>query len=88
VNQPTHTFAFCRVYFNRRDDPQGCWSIDYGPGTPEIIVKSVTWVDVDIVKTDEDLSQHGPEAVSAWTAMRDVAGYLTDDGNMVLRPAH
>lgn len=83
-----YEFAVCRAYFNKRDDPAGCWSLDYGPGTPEIVVKRISLLDVDTVKTAEDFTQHGPDGVSAWIAMQNVVGHLYADGHMVIRPAN
>lgn len=83
----SHSFKLCRLYFNRRDDPAGCWSVDSGPGTQEIKVRSISLVDIDIAKTREDFIQHPPEGVSAWIELSNVFGSLDGNGHLVLRGA-
>jgi hypothetical protein len=76
----TYHFKICRLYFNRRDDPAGCWSVDSGPGTEEMIGKWIIfWVRGE---TAEDLSQHGPNGVAAWVLFKDVDVTVIDGGTI------
>jgi hypothetical protein len=59
-----------RLYFNRRHDPMGCWSVDKGPGTPEIKTNQVVVMGM-YGRTATDFTQIGPEAVSAWVEFSD-----------------
>jgi hypothetical protein len=59
-----------RLYFNRHYDPAGCWSVDEGPGTPEIKTDRVVVMGV-YGRTATDFTQVGPEAVSAWVEFSD-----------------
>lgn len=54
-----------RLYFNRREDPEGCWSVDEGPGTPERKTNEVSVVGAFGV-TKVDFTKQGPDEVSAW----------------------
>lgn len=79
------TYRLCRLYFNRRDDPDGAWSVDAGPGTPELKTKVVVVAGSLIGITQMDFSQHGPAAVSAWIQYRDVEVHVNPEG-LVIRP--
>ena len=54
-----------RLYFNRRDDLAGCWSVDHGPGTLEYRTNEVEIFAITGI-TRKDFTQHGPNTVSAW----------------------
>lgn len=77
---------YCRVYFNRASDAPKIWSLDQGPGTPEICATAVRFYAEGITRYQaRDGDGSGPEgadlkAPRAWLEFRNVRVSLSNRG--------
>ena len=76
-----------RVYFNRHGDPSRLWSVDQGPGTPEIQCSCVTLSDVHGVTEVADPKPSDPDnQPSAWLTVESCKIHQWGDGVVRLGP--
>ena len=67
----TYQAPYVRVFFNRaKDSKNKVWSVDTGPGTPELLATVVELIGVDTVTVyDPDQT---PDNIRAWIEMDNV----------------
>jgi hypothetical protein len=72
------------VYYNRTGISGKEWSVDTGPGTPEIVVGAVRWEHIKLMDTGLlDGPPATPEDPKAWVVLEDVTITLDMQANRV-----
>jgi hypothetical protein len=74
--------GFVRVYYNRGGDPAKLWSVDFGPGTPEILCRKVHVHGVMDTAAACPLPENPKEQPSAWMEARTATVILHFDGSV------
>lgn len=65
----TFSASQIRIYFNRGDDAPKVWSVDFGPGTVEILCESVTFT---AGVHGETIALPGTQQPKAWIELSGV----------------
>jgi hypothetical protein len=71
----------CRLYFNKSADAEKAWSLDFGPGTTELLLERVELETVS-GETGTELSQTNSERPKAWIQFANVEVDLDEESRV------